>query len=1426
MIFLCLCAVAARADVFNMGSGLTNLETVVVTDPGNVPDTQYPPGYGAVPYYYRIGKYEVTAAQYCDFLNHKAKTDPYGLYETVMTSQYGCKIWRDGSSGSYSYNVGPDWANRPVNFVDYWDCLRFANWLHNGQGDGDTETGAYTLGGYNGSDGRWIQRNAGWKWAVTSENEWYKAAYYRGGGTNTGYWDCPTRTDATPSNNVTNPDWGNGANFYQGGYSIGAPFWQTIVGEFENSRSAYNTFDQAGNVAEWTDTVSTGGPSRVQRGGDWNRNSTYIRASSRGSGSPGAGGNAATGFRVAGILPPEFRAFWVDASNPGFLSQSQVDQLLGIPGNGSSTGDMRDANQNAVFVQVRRFAEVCYPSAMGEPYFSGLSPANFNALQAMISAAHDTTGGKQRIEVHCWIDLLRTWDRQYAPSPLYQSHSDPDDPDNYWVTLDTAGQETPDKALDPGHPGCEKYLTNVCMDIVNNFDIDGLHLDDISFAANDFGYNPTSVTRYNARYGLIGRPAPTDPQWQQWRRDQITGLVRRIYAKVQAAKPNVKVSGSFVTTNPAPPESTRAAFMNTRPYSDLYSDWDGWMTDGIVDMAVPMTFYNLAVDSVGYTSWLNFEKDRKHGRHMVIGQGFYLNTWANAFNELIKGRTASPAGNYAEGYSGYSYYEPYAGGAWSGFSGQLWEYCPYPADTPDMPWKSSPTTGHVSGTVILAVDSSGADGATVAISGPESRSTTCDGTGFYAFIGVTPGAYTLTSSKSGFVTSAHQVTVTAGATTVFNDSLASGPLEILNVCASDITYNSAIIKWTTNQTSSSQVEYGGTDSYGSITPVDTAQVTSHSVPISGLTGGTTYHYRVISGAVTSTDHTFTPNLPPSITDVEVGGGAGSPRRIVGAPASGFVGDYVTITGEHFKGAYRVDFYPAVSAQFTVDSDTQVTAIVPLGALAGPITVCTDAGMTKSPSTGDWITHLTNDFCAQAIEIPCTQTTTILQDTGTAQAGEDPAPSCVPGFGKGVWYKYQYSESENSALYIKTTGSDYDTGLAVFTGGCGSLSEALCNDDLPGETTSGISNFWVPAGATVWILAGGKTGASGRLRIEITPRVDKSTILTGATGYVLGNMNMFGTHYSAGTNLVSIELAGTTPKTEYGQISLGDSCSVASGTTLNTSVLSQFIPCPGQTFDIIVVNGTITGDFSTKTFTTVEGLQFQTAKVTDRIWQKYVITPASTLEHRSPGPGRSTAPPNTLLYMPSKVVSATNAAQGYLYVQESDRSAGIRVVTPPGTLVVGDLINVFGRINDRTVSPGIVVERQMSPASVAKAGSGSPPKPIFMPCRNIGGAALPPYVPGVYQGAGLNNIGLLASALGRVMYKNGTLIGIDDGSLGCEWTQEPGVYVQLPTGSPDPGMYSFVKVTGIVEGYVPAGEYVSKRFIRPRSPADVIILWGQ
>lgn len=246
------------------------IPTVPVGNPGNAADPLTGNLYGSVSYNYRIGTTEVTNAQYAAFLNAKAATDPLALYNTNMGSDARGGIARSGVSGSYTYAPKTNMADKPVNYVNWYDSIRFANWLNNGQGAGDTETGAYTLlgGTPTPSNGLSITRNPGATWFLTSENEWYKAAYHQPaaeGGDADSYWLYPTASNSAPTiatadlvGNISNPG-ANVANYLSGADWNAQNGNLTTVGSAGPlSESFYGTSDQGGNVFEWNEALIDG----------------------------------------------------------------------------------------------------------------------------------------------------------------------------------------------------------------------------------------------------------------------------------------------------------------------------------------------------------------------------------------------------------------------------------------------------------------------------------------------------------------------------------------------------------------------------------------------------------------------------------------------------------------------------------------------------------------------------------------------------------------------------------------------------------------------------------------------------------------------------------------------------------------------------------------------------------------------------------------------------------------------------------------------------------------------------------------------------------------------------------------------------------------------------------------------------------------
>ncbi len=177
--------------------------------------------------------------------------------------------------------------------------------MHNGQGSGSTETGAYELTGNTGLP----TKNVGATVWLPSENEWYKAAYYdpnKGGAGVGGYWAQATQSDTVAGNTI---GVANSANYFDEDYvgsgtsSPPAGNALTDVGAYgANSDSAYGTNDQAGNVFEWNDAVRDS--SRGLRGGSWISSSNSLPASHLNNDTTPTNENFTLGFRVASVPEP------------------------------------------------------------------------------------------------------------------------------------------------------------------------------------------------------------------------------------------------------------------------------------------------------------------------------------------------------------------------------------------------------------------------------------------------------------------------------------------------------------------------------------------------------------------------------------------------------------------------------------------------------------------------------------------------------------------------------------------------------------------------------------------------------------------------------------------------------------------------------------------------------------------------------------------------------------------------------------------------------------------------------------------------------------------------------------------------------------------------------------------------------------------
>lgn len=540
----------------------------------------------------------------------------------------------------------------------------------------------------------------------------------------------------------------------------------------------------------------------------------------------------------------EFRSILVDAwyFNSGYAIVSPTATQ-------ETVNRIKSWNCNVILMQVRKRCDAYYDSTL-EPRGTQPSPdPGYDPLADMVTKAH-----AQGMEVHTWVVPYRVW--TYAtppphstPESLYYTHPE-------WLSQFADGSKLWDgrySSLDPGIPAVEDYLVGVFMDIVQRYDIDGFMLDYIRYYSPAWGYNPTAVARFNAECGRTGLPSSTDPVWCQWRRDQVSNLVKRLYLEIKSVKPHLKV-GALVWKTAA------------SGYSDVLQDWDRWMRNHWMDYASPMnytsdnsTFHANALDGLS----------RGYGHHIYMGMSGTNNPIATTIWQIGDEQSIGFPGMHF-----YSYASPDAGQPNQDAFRDALLAGPYatPASVPAMPWLDSPTKGHLKGFIR---DECGAPvypvTATILGLGVSDKNS---GTGFYGFSEVPPGTYMVRVTSPVFLQQDRQVTVAAGqvASLDFTVQRESVPPVISNVRVEGVQATHALIKWDTSEESSSQVDYGLTSAYDVGIVEDPARVTSHAVRLTGLKPLTTYHFRVRSldaagNSAQSSDYAFTTtsgDTPPDV----------------------------------------------------------------------------------------------------------------------------------------------------------------------------------------------------------------------------------------------------------------------------------------------------------------------------------------------------------------------------------------------------------------------------------------------------------------------------------------------------------------------------------------------------------------------------------
>lgn len=476
---------------------------------------------------------------------------------------------------------------------------------------------------------------------------------------------------------------------------------------------------------------------------------------------------ATSPVRAQSLPPPEIRGFWVDGFHPGIKSLAEVDALI---------ARAQRAHANAIFAQVRRRGDALYASRY-EPRARDIAPG-FDPLRTLIERAHQA---RPRISVHAWINMASVGDPASLPGHVLARHPD-------WRSLSDTGVGDDQEAIkiDPGVPAAAEWTSRVYLDVARSYDVDGIHFDFVRYGGAHWGYAPASVARFNARWGRTGQPAWDDPLWQQWRRDQVTALVRRVYANAVAVRPRLIVSAALIAWGEGP--KSEEDWRQTSAYRAVFQDWRAWLEEGILDLACPMTYFALPTQRAMQEGWAEWIKGHQYGRAATVAVAIYRNTLSDTLDLVRINQAPGQTGGKAAGVLLYSYAGTGAAVSPGGERVPEWynetvydtlaQVFPGDAPFPDFPWKVQPATGMVKGTVLSGTGLAWADGVEVTLegSGGLKRAQTAGGTGFFAFVDLAPGAYTVRVTHGGETSVPRTVEVAPGQTATADFLLAGGDL--------------------------------------------------------------------------------------------------------------------------------------------------------------------------------------------------------------------------------------------------------------------------------------------------------------------------------------------------------------------------------------------------------------------------------------------------------------------------------------------------------------------------------------------------------------------------------------------------------------------------------------------------------------------------
>jgi uncharacterized lipoprotein YddW (UPF0748 family) len=310
----------------------------------------------------------------------------------------------------------------------------------------------------------------------------------------------------------------------------------------------------------------------------------------------------------------ETRAVWLTTNHrldwppTTYNAEKQKQSLIDI------LDDIKSKNLNTVYFQVRMNGTVLFKSSF-EPLSSYITGevdgnASYDPLQFAIEQAH-----KRGLEIHAWINVNLVYastEQGILKNPNHLSQKKPG-----WLVEDTRdGQKS--IWMDPGLPEARNYISDLITEMVENYDVDGVHLDYLRYPGKDFNDDLS--------YKLYGGNLSRD----DYRRNNIDMLVEEIGKKVKSVSQFIKLGAA-----PIGVYKRLKGMKAWESYFDIYQDSYGWLKKGLVDYLTPQIYWGIDENprfDVLAKDWAA----NAGGRNVVLGIGAYKENVKPEIDEMIK----------------------------------------------------------------------------------------------------------------------------------------------------------------------------------------------------------------------------------------------------------------------------------------------------------------------------------------------------------------------------------------------------------------------------------------------------------------------------------------------------------------------------------------------------------------------------------------------------------------------------------------------------------------------------------------------------------------------------------------------------------------------------------------------------------------------